>query len=154
MSVSGAAADGAVDFKAGFAKKDITPELGTTISGYYSRRVSTGVLDPLYVRCVAVSDGSAKALVMSVDNLHMVNAVYADVRRAVSGRTGVPEDAVFVACTHIHTGPASRVPSARGNARHWERVHPEDIPVIEASNRRIAEGCAEAAEKADRKSVV
>jgi hypothetical protein len=148
MSVSGAAADGAVDFKAGFAKKDITPELGTTISGYYSRRVSTGVLDPLYVRCVAVSDGSAKALVMSVDNLHMVNAVYADVRRAVSGRTGVPEDAVFVACTHIHTGPASRVPSARGNARHWERVHPEDIPVIEASNRRIAEGCAEAAEKA------
>ena len=33
MSVSGAAADGAVDFKAGFAKKDITPELGTTISG-------------------------------------------------------------------------------------------------------------------------
>ena len=84
MSVSGAAADGAVDFKAGFAKKDITPEIGTTLSGYYSRRVSTGVLDPLYVRCVAVSDGSAKALVMSVDNLYMVNAVYADVRRAVS----------------------------------------------------------------------
>ncbi len=148
MAVSGAAEDGTVDFRAGFAKKDITPELGTTISGYYSRRVSTGVLDPLYVRCVAVSDGSAKALIMSIDNLHMVNAVYADVRRAVSGRTGVPEDAVFVACTHTHTGPASRVPSAKGNSRHWERVHLEDIPVIEASNRRIAEGCAEAAEKA------
>ena len=148
MAVSGVAADVAAGFKAGFAKKDITPELGTTMSGYYSRRVSTGVLDPLYVRCVAISDGSTKALVMSIDNLHMVNAVYADVRKAVSGKTGVAEDAVFVACTHTHTGPVSRVPSAKGNARHWERVHLEDIPVIEASNRRIVEGCVEAAEKA------
>ena len=141
-------ADGAVDFTAGFAKKDNTPELGTAISGYYSRRVSSGVLDPLYVRCVAVCDGSAMALIMSIDNLHMVNSVYADVRRAVSGRTGIPEDAVFVACTHTHTGPASRVPSAKGDAHRWERVHHEDIPVIEASNRRIVDGCAEAAEKA------
>ena len=148
LAVGGAKAGETVDFKAGYAKVDITPQLGVTLSGYYHRRVSDGVLDPLYVRCVAFSDGSAKALVMSIDNLHPVNSVYMDVRKAVSAKTGVPVDAIFLACTHTHTGPGTRVPSAKGNARHWEKVNLADIPVIEGSNRRIVEGCAKAAAEA------
>ena len=52
LAVVGAKAEGTVDFKVGYAKVDITPKIGTTLSGYYSRRVSDGVLDPLYARCV------------------------------------------------------------------------------------------------------
>ena len=148
LAVVGAKAEGTVDFKVGYAKVDITPKIGTTLSGYYSRRVSDGVLDPLYARCVAVSDGSAKALIMTIDNVHLVNSVFMDVRKAVSDKTGVPLDAVFLACTHTHAGPVSRVPSTKGNASHWEKVHQEDIPVIEASNRQIAKGCAKAASDA------
>ena len=142
----GAEAD--VDFRAGYAKADITPKIGTTLSGYYLRRVSDGVLDPLYARCVAVSDGTSKALIITVDNVHFVNSVFMDVRKAVSGATGVPLDAVFVACTHTHTGPVSRVPSDETAGRHWERVHPEDAQIIKDSNSRIEKGCVEAAAKA------
>ena len=148
FAVVGVKADGSVDFKAGYAKVDITPKLGVTLSGYYCRRVSDGVLDPLYARCVAVSDGSANALILSIDNLHPVNSVYMDIRKAVSAKTGVPLDAIFLACTHIHTGPGTRVPSVKGNARHWEKVNQADISAIENSNRQIAEGCAKAAAEA------
>ena len=45
---------------AGFARLDITPPLGVPMIGAGPRTVK-GVLDPLYVCYVAVSDGSAKA---------------------------------------------------------------------------------------------
>ena len=137
-----------VDFKAGYAKVEITPVVGTTMSGYYSRRVSTGVLDPLYARCVAVSDGSTKALIIAIDNVHLVDAVSCEVRKAVSDRSGVPVDAVFLACTHTHAGPVSYVPRVVEDDCYWDRVDPEDIPKIKASNRQIANGCAEAASRA------
>ena len=122
LTAVGARVEGAVDFKVGYAKVDITPKIGTTLSGYYSRRVSDGVLDPLYARCVAVSDGSAKALIMTIDNVHLVNSVFMDVRKAVSDKAGVPLDAVFLACTHTHAGPVSRVPSTKGNASGEELI--------------------------------
>ena len=123
-------------FKAGFAHVDITPAIGTPLAGYYSRRASDGVLDPLYARCVAVSDGENRAIVLSIDNLHLYDAAFKQVRDAVSQKTGVPIEAVFVACTHTHTGPASFVPKG------------PDATLIRASNKLTADGCAEAAAKA------
>jgi hypothetical protein len=69
-----------------------------------------------------------------------------DARKAVSESTGVPLDAVFLASTHAHTGPVTRIPSTPG--RHWEKVHAEDIPIVEASNRKMIDGCVESARKA------
>ena len=53
-----AAAVSFADFSAGFARVDVTPPLGIPLVGYFSHRVADGVLDPLYVDCVAVSDGT------------------------------------------------------------------------------------------------
>ena len=78
--VAGVATVFAGEFKAGFARMDITPPLGTPISGYYHRRVSDGILDPLYARCLAVSDGETRALVLSIDNLHLYDKTFEDVR--------------------------------------------------------------------------
>ena len=144
MSVASEAA--CSGFSAGFARAEITPEIGTPLSGYYSRRVSDGVLDPLYARCLALSDGKNCALIYSVDNVHLVDEASAAIRSEISSRTKVPIEAIFLACTHTHTGPVSHIPQ-KGVA-HWEIVKPEDVPFIKRSNELIAARCADAGMRA------
>ena len=94
------------EFKAGFARVDATPPLGIPLVGYFSHRVSDGVLDPLYIDCVAVSDGTNNALIYCVDDLHLTKPFIEKAVPAITAATGVPRDRIYVHATHIHTGPA------------------------------------------------
>ena len=101
--VAGAAC---AEFKAGFARIEATPPLGIPLVGYFSHRVSDGVLDPLYIDCVAVSDGTNNALIYCVDDLHLTNPFMEKAFPAITAATGIPRDRIYVHATHIHTGPA------------------------------------------------
>ena len=57
------------NLKAGFARIDITPPLGTTLEGYFETRYADGILDPLCATAVAFDDGEKRAVVMSVDQI-------------------------------------------------------------------------------------
>ena len=94
------------EFKAGFARLDVTPPLGIPLVGYFSHRVSDGVLDPLCVECVAVSDGTNNALIYCVDDLHLTNPFFAKAFPVITAATGIPRDRIYVHSTHTHTGPA------------------------------------------------
>ena len=112
-----ALAAGAVfaEFKAGFARVDVTPPLGIPLVGYFSHRVADGVLDPLYIDCVAVSDGTNNALIYCVDALSLSNPFVKKVFPAITAATGVPpparqwpsRDSTASACSpHVrHTVP-------------------------------------------------
>ena len=78
------------EFKAGFARVDVTPPLGIPMVGYFAHRVADGVLDPLYVDCVAVSDGTNNALIYCVDDLHLTNPFFKKAFPAITAATGVP----------------------------------------------------------------
>ena len=93
------------EFKAGFARVDATPPLGIPIPGYFGHRVSNGVLDPLCIECVAVSDGSNAALIYCVDDLHLTNPFFEKAFPAITAATGIPRDRIYVHSTHTHTGP-------------------------------------------------
>ena len=43
--------------QAGFARVDVTPPLGNPLAGYFNRREADGVLDPIELNALAVSDG-------------------------------------------------------------------------------------------------
>ena len=92
------------EFKAGFARVDATPPLGIPIPGYFNHRVANGVLDPLCVECVAVSDGTNAALIYCVDDLHLTNPFFEKAFPAITEATGVPRDRIYVHSTHTHTG--------------------------------------------------
>ena len=94
------------EFSAGFARVDVTPPLGIPLVGYFSHRVSDGVLDPLYIDCVAVSDSTNSALVYCVDDLHLTNPFMTKAFAAITAATGIPRDRIYVHATHTHTGPA------------------------------------------------
>ncbi len=93
------------DFKAGFCRVDVTPPLGTEIAGYFFDRFAEGVLDNLEANTLAVSCNGVTAIIIALDNLH-INQIQMDIfRNQIAEAAGVPYSAVFIACTHTHTGP-------------------------------------------------
>ena len=95
------------EFKAGFARVDATPPLGIPIVGYFHKRVADGVLDPLNVECVAVSDGTNSALIYCVDDLGLGPVFTKKAFTAITAATGVPRERIYIHATHTHTGPAT-----------------------------------------------
>lgn len=93
------------NFKAGFARVDITPPIGTPLVGYYEKRVSDGILDPLYVTAVAVNDGESTALIISVDCVGISAEISNDIRSQIVNACGVEFDKIFLSSTHTHLGP-------------------------------------------------
>ena len=93
--------------QAGFARVDITPPLGIPMAGYFDpqNRLAKNVKDPLEISALAVSDGERTAILFSVDLLMIYKNIAEPIRRRVAEVTGVPYDALFIACTHTHTGP-------------------------------------------------
>ena len=96
------------EFKAGFARVDITPPLGTPIVGYFEERRAKGILDSLEANALAVSDGERTAVLIVADLLGIEGVAFnAALRRRIADAAGVLVDAVYVHCTHTHTGPGA-----------------------------------------------
>lgn len=91
--------------KAGIAKIDITPPMGAVLNGYYRERYADHVIAPLYVTALAFSDGNNRALAISLDISEILQRDTDDIRARVARHTGLPFEAVFVACIHTHTAP-------------------------------------------------
>lgn len=92
-------------FKAGFSRIDITPPLGIHISGYYEPRQAQGMLDPLLASALALSDDRETAVVFSLDVIGIAQYVLDGMRERIAAACGLERRQIFVACTHIHTGP-------------------------------------------------
>ena len=112
-------------FRAGFARVDVTPEVGTFIPGSYGRRIADGVRDPLEASAIAFDDNHERAVLVAVDNVHVQNDVVALVRAEVARRTGVSADGVCVHSSHTHTGGETLRKLCPGLG-----MRPEDMPAI------------------------
>jgi hypothetical protein len=89
--------------KAGFARLDITPPLGTPLAGYQRPRFANGVLDPIEVNAVALNDGD-KTLIMiaaDVEGMDVADANY--IKKLIFSRTGIPVEYIVVSALHQHT---------------------------------------------------
>jgi len=89
------------NFKAGFARLDVTPPFGVNISGYYEQRVADGILDNLYASAIAVSDGFNTAVIISADVIGIPQVKMNDYRKSVAERNSISFEAVFVAINPI-----------------------------------------------------
>ncbi|MDQ7053521.1 MAG: neutral/alkaline non-lysosomal ceramidase N-terminal domain-containing protein [candidate division KSB1 bacterium] len=92
----------------GFAMQDITPPPGIHLAGYALRQQGNiGVLDPVFVRALALTDGDSGALILSCD---LLGLEYGDIRlikQEIQRHTELPVAAIFIAATHTHSAPAS-----------------------------------------------
>ena len=99
--------------RAGVAEIDITAQDliaggGIDLTGYVARLgPAIGIHDPLYARALILDDGERRAALLVCDLLALDASTTADIRAEVSTAISVSEDAIMVACTHTHSGPAT-----------------------------------------------
>ena len=96
--------------EAGDGEQVITPPLGTELAGYgfYLARRAERVLDDLRVRCVCVGHGRTWVFLISCDLIGFAVDAADRHRRRIAERWGVPVGHVLLACTHTHSGPATK----------------------------------------------
>lgn len=91
--------------KTGFAKVCINPPYGAPIVGYYEERLTKGIIDSLYARAVAFDDGEKKAVIVALDLCLLPQEFYDNMKATINRDTGIDKDAIFINCSHTHTGP-------------------------------------------------
>ncbi|NPV09098.1 MAG: hypothetical protein HPY83_14175 [Anaerolineae bacterium] len=93
--------------KAGAARSCITPTVGTHMCGYFSDRLATDIHDDLYAKAIVLDNGEASVALVVCDLIALLKEDIVVLKERASALTGIPEDHIFVSCTHTHTGPAS-----------------------------------------------
>lgn len=89
----------------GLASAEITPKVGAELSGFAARQApAKGVHDPLYAKCLAVSDGTNLAALLVLDVLGVDRELVSAIRHEVRG---LPPNCLAVLATHTHGGPST-----------------------------------------------
>jgi hypothetical protein len=93
---------------AGIAQLDITPPIGTALTGYIARDGgATGVHDPLYAKALVLAEGEEQAALLTCDLLGLRLQEVMVIRHAIAMATGLPDDHILITCSHTHAGPAT-----------------------------------------------
>lgn len=90
---------------AAFEKVEITPRYSVHLGGYFNKRVSEGVLDPLHMRLAALSDGEHRFLFIQVENCAISTPDAEDIRNRIARESEYQKHEIMLFTSHIHTGP-------------------------------------------------
>jgi neutral ceramidase len=97
------------EWKAGFAKTNITPDYSIWLAGYGARtKPSEGVLQPIYVKSLALQDetGAVSVLVTS-DLLGFSRDMAAFVAREAQSKLGISRNRLALNSSHTHSAPVT-----------------------------------------------
>lgn len=127
---------------AGAARRDITPAVGTPLSGFIARLSdSTGVADRLHTRALILSAGENSAAIVQMDLLGLGRWHVEEIRAACFRLFGIPPERVLISATHTHSGPG--VVPLRGCAMassdyQWRVIESTIAALRQAWSRRSA----------------
>ena len=108
LTVSAAPAPAAATgrFKAGFAERDITPDIGMEAPGGYGKSFHRTFHDPCKVRAAVFDDGRSRVALVGIDLLFVTRALVQEARAEITRRCGIPGSAVLIGASHSHSsGP-------------------------------------------------
>lgn len=95
--------------KVGFGRQNITPSYTVHLQGgAWKNRISSGVLDYLYITCIAMAEGEETVLLYTVDMKVATDPIVDGVKATISNITGVPQSNILINATHTHSGVAIR----------------------------------------------
>ena len=129
-------------FEAGWSSRSITPPTGTPLAGFGDRKgkPSTGVHDKIFVKALAVSDGTDTAVIVGADMLIIPENVAELVRTRVSQQTPLTANEILFNASHNHSGPGGFAPGFASKA--FNGTYDPNIPDFLA--RAFAEAIVEA----------
>ena len=88
----------------GATEKNITPEIGMSIPGYFSDRKITGVLDELYAKALVFENDGVVCAVIVCDTINLERQDVLRIRKGISEKLPISADNITVSATHTHTG--------------------------------------------------
>lgn len=121
-------------FRAGAATSNVTPPLGSTMSGSMTEKIATHIHDELHARCLVLDDGKTKLAIAVVDNCMIPREVFDAAKQRASKATGIPVSHMLMSATHTHTGPTAA----------FLGVSQPDPNYLEFLTQRIADGITRA----------
>jgi len=128
-------------FKSGWASRTITPPAGTPLAGFGDRhgKPATGVHDDIFVKALAVSDGTDTAVIVGGDMLIIPENVAELVRARVSRQTPLTANEILFNASHNHSGPGGFAPGYASKA--FNGPYDSNIPdfLAEAFSQAIVE---------------
>ena len=99
-----AAVSAPAPLEVGIGVTEITPPLSYPMAGYYSKRLSDGVLDPLMLRAFCFKQGDEMCVLAISDSIYVYDDVTAEVKRRIQEKTGfVPFRDVKIELLHNDT---------------------------------------------------
>ena len=96
----------AAGFRAGAAKANVTPALGTRMNGGLGPGIARYVHDDLWARALVLDDGATRLAFVVVDTCLLDRPVFDEAKRLVQQATGLPPQNVMMSCTHTHSAGA------------------------------------------------
>ena len=98
------------NFKAGYARVNINPPLGSALFGYYVQRLARGYLDDLEAFALALEKDGKKFIIISIDNCSINKPLVDKLTAAIADATDIPRENILISATHTHTGPFTSKP--------------------------------------------
>jgi len=96
--------------RAGFAQRDITPDIGMEQPGGYGKSFHRTFHDACKVRVAVFDDGKKRAAIIGIDALVVPRKVVLEARALIEKACGIPGGAVLVCASHSHSsGPVGMV---------------------------------------------
>ena len=94
----------AAGLQAGFGRVSIMPDGEVHLGGGdASKRVSTTIMDNLYITCIALKENDQTYLIYTIDLITADDSVVDPVKSLISGTTGVPQENILMNTTHCHS---------------------------------------------------
>ena len=110
--------------KVGFGREKITPTMEVYISGGGNpKRISIGILDDLYITCIAITDETDNTVLVFTEDMQQVSSPFIDPGvEGVVAATGVPQEKIIIAATHTHSAPGQHL--GRHGIKDFQQILP------------------------------
>jgi neutral ceramidase len=89
--------------KAGSARVNVTPPVGTIINGDFLPNYAREIHDSLFARALAFDNGEMKFVFIVVDNMTLDAGLINSAKSLIKSETGLPPAQVMISCNHAHS---------------------------------------------------